>query len=167
MASHDPEQYIGQWAREGVPLGMDVEVPHSRIYPRDPQEPLIGDKDEHGGVERLTQLRVGGSPEGRFIHRDQQVHAEGILQNPAMGGTAQKIPRRHSKPPGANSETEARWKHQASDSDRHEEEQRQRPVQHQREDSVAKSSGHFQQLESNARSRKRTTRTRGRKSELS
>ena len=25
-ASRDPEQYIGQWASEGVPLGMDMEV---------------------------------------------------------------------------------------------------------------------------------------------
>ena len=41
MASRDPEQYIGQWAREGVPLGMDMEVPASGIYPTvDPQEPL-------------------------------------------------------------------------------------------------------------------------------
>ena len=32
MTSRDPEQYIGQWAREGVPLGMDLPVPSSGIY---------------------------------------------------------------------------------------------------------------------------------------
>ena len=39
-ASRDPEQFIGQWAREGVPLGMDMPVPDSGIFPSvDPQKP--------------------------------------------------------------------------------------------------------------------------------
>eukprot|EP00435_Cladocopium_sp_Y103_P022173 s2755_g5.t1 len=41
VASRDPEQFIGQWAREGVPLGMECEVPPSGIFPSvEAEDPL-------------------------------------------------------------------------------------------------------------------------------
>lgn len=40
-AARDPEQCIGQWAREGAPLGMDTDIPYSDIFPRvEADEPL-------------------------------------------------------------------------------------------------------------------------------
>eukprot|EP00435_Cladocopium_sp_Y103_P055845 s804_g18.t1 len=40
VQSRDPEQFIGQWAREGVPLGMDRQIPDSGIFPQvDADEP--------------------------------------------------------------------------------------------------------------------------------
>ena len=49
MKARDPEQYLGQWAREGVPLGMDQLIPDSTIFP--PVEP-----DEV--LEERTDMRV-------------------------------------------------------------------------------------------------------------
>ena len=49
MKARDPEQYLGQWAREGVPLGMDQPIPDSTIFP--PVEP-----DEV--LEERTDMRV-------------------------------------------------------------------------------------------------------------
>ena len=34
VKSRDPEQCIGQWAREGAPLGMEQEIPNSDIFPQ-------------------------------------------------------------------------------------------------------------------------------------
>eukprot|EP00435_Cladocopium_sp_Y103_P072540 s106_g40.t1 len=41
VCSRDPEQCIGQWAREGAPLGMDREIEYSGIFPKtEPEEAL-------------------------------------------------------------------------------------------------------------------------------
>jgi len=34
VCARDPEQFIGQWAREGVPLGMEQSIPDAGIFPR-------------------------------------------------------------------------------------------------------------------------------------
>ena len=57
VCSRDPEQFIGQWAREGVPLGMDMEIPESAILPQCGGRRCPGDKDGHGnpsGLEETT-----------------------------------------------------------------------------------------------------------------
>ena len=34
QAARDPEQFIGQWVREGVPMGMEVPIPTCGIFPQ-------------------------------------------------------------------------------------------------------------------------------------
>lgn len=53
VCSRDPEQFIGQWAREGVPLGMDMEIPESGIYPSVEAEDALETKMDMGILRGL------------------------------------------------------------------------------------------------------------------
>ena len=52
--SRDPEQFLGQWARD-VPLGVDMEIPDSGIYPRIEAEEALETKMDmaSSGIEKL------------------------------------------------------------------------------------------------------------------
>ena len=54
VKARDPEQCIGQWAREGAMLGMDVEVQPSDIFPSVESEESLETRMD---LSDLTELR--------------------------------------------------------------------------------------------------------------
>lgn len=97
MKARDSEEYLGQWAREGVPVGMDKNIPESGIFPQVEPDDVLQDKTDMSILADLKNY--------------DQICEEGILQNPPIGGAAHKIPGRDRQQAGLDSETEAAWLH--------------------------------------------------------
>ena len=54
FTSRDPEQCIGQWAREGVPFGMEQSIPDSNIFPT---VDAVDSLEEKMDLSKLGSLR--------------------------------------------------------------------------------------------------------------
>ena len=74
VCSRDPEQFVGQWAREGVPLGMDMEIPESGIYPSVEAEDALETKMDMGILRGLKNYdSVESQKEEAILEVDRYV----------------------------------------------------------------------------------------------
>ena len=73
VCSRDPEQFIGQWAREGVPLGMDMEIPESAIYPSVEAEGALETKMDMGILRGLKNYDAESQKEEAILEVDRYV----------------------------------------------------------------------------------------------
>ena len=72
--SRDPEQFIGQWAREGVPLGMDAEIPESEIFPTVEPEDALETKMDMGILRDLKNYEsVESQKEEAILEVDRYI----------------------------------------------------------------------------------------------
>lgn len=108
VKARDPEQCIGQWAREGAPLGMDVEVQPSDIFPSvESEEPLETRMD----LSDLTELRNYESMETQKDEAMVEQHRyleKGFVQNPPAGDGAPEVSFWESVKTGDDTEADRR-----------------------------------------------------------
>ena len=75
MKARDPEQFIGQWAREGVPLGMDCNIPKSNIFPEVETDEPLDTRMDMGELSTLKNYEsVETQKDEATIEVDRYVH---------------------------------------------------------------------------------------------
>ena len=86
--SRDPEEYIGQWAREGAPLGMERRIEGSKgiFPPSDKAREVVADPlpelDTMKFTQNYTSIKEHVEESG---NRGGPLRAAGLRQTSAMG----------------------------------------------------------------------------------
>ena len=67
-ATGDPECHVVEWARKGVPLGMNVEIPTCGIFPAMPEEDWAQEDGQPHGSDTESQRRRPRQEQGHRRH---------------------------------------------------------------------------------------------------
>ena len=92
VCSRDPEQYIGQWAREGVPLGMDVEIPESNIFPLVEAEDALETRMDMGILRDLKNYESVESQRKEAILEVDRYEEKGFCRVMALEDVHRRFP---------------------------------------------------------------------------